>query len=262
MSNYQLTYENIFKKAVKVILLLFIVHCTMLIAQTKLDVIYIDAGHGGKDPGTIGDKTGVQEKNIVLPIAMKLGKLIEEKYPGIKIIYSRTTDEYSQVKDRTIDANNQKAKLFISIHANHKKQEESDKQGFEIYLLNKERFPEAVEFTMKQNFQIAFQQFGKDTLDNFIFSSLAQAGYTRLSEYFASIIEVNMLDHSELISRGVYQAGNWVTLGASMPSVLIETGYLSDINDEKYLSGEKGQNDISIALFNAFQNYKTLYESQ
>ena len=124
---------------------LFIVHCSLL-AQPKLDVIYIDAGHGGKDPGTIGDNTGVQEKSIVLPIAIKLGRMIEEKYPEIKILFSRTTDEYSQVKDRTIAANNQKAKLFISIHANHKKQEESDKQGFEIYLLNKERMPEAVEF--------------------------------------------------------------------------------------------------------------------
>ncbi len=249
-------------KLFRLLILLLITHCTLLIAQSRLDVIYIDAGHGGKDPGTIGDKTGVQEKNIVLPIAIKLGKMIEDKYPEIKIIYARTTDEYSQVKDRTIAANNMRAKLFISIHANHKKQEESDKQGFEIYLLNKERFPEAVEFTMKQNYQIAFQQLGKDTMDNFIFSNLAQSGYTRLSEYLASIIEVNMLSHSELISRGVYQAGNWVTLGASMPSVLVETGYLSDINDEKYLSSEKGQNDVAIALFNAFQNYKILYESQ
>ncbi len=261
MPNFKGQISKHFLKHLLFLLAFGFCHLT-LFSQNKLDVIYIDAGHGGKDPGTIGDKTGVQEKNIVLPISMKLGKLIEEKYPAIKIVYARTTDEYSQVKDRTIEANNQRAKLFISIHANHKKQEESDKQGFEVYLLNKERFPEAVEFTMKQNYQIAFQQFGKDTLDNFIFSSLAQAGYTRLSEYFASIIEVNMLDHSELISRGVYQAGNWVTLGASMPAVLVETGYLSDINDEKYLSSDKGQTDIAIALFNAFQNYKALYESQ
>lgn len=233
-----------------------------LFSQSRLDVIYIDAGHGGKDPGAIGGKTGVYEKNIVLPISIKLGRMIEDKYPEIKIIYSRTTDEYSAVKDRTISANNQKAKLFVSIHANHKKLEESDKHGFEIYLLNKERFPEAVEFTMKQNYQIAFKQFGKDTMDNFIFSNLAQAGYSRFSEYLASIIEISMLDHTELISRGVIQAGNWVTLGASMPSVLVEIGYLSDINNEKYLSSEKGQNDVAIALFNAFQNYKTLYESQ
>lgn len=250
------------KKYILIAAIMLIVNCSLLIAQSRLDIIYIDAGHGGKDPGAIGDNTGVQEKNIVLPIAMKLGKLIEEKYPEIKIIYSRTTDEYSQVRDRTIEANNQKAKLFISIHANHKKQEESDKQGFEIYLLNKERMPEAVQFTMKENYKLAPQQFGRDTMDNFIFSSLAQNGYTKLSEFFANFVEVNMISNTELISRGIYQAGNWVTLGASMPSVLVETGYLSDINDEKYLSSEKGQNDVATSLFYAFQNYKILYESQ
>lgn len=252
----------------KLIITFLIIHCSLFIthsslfSQPKLDVIYIDAGHGGKDPGTIGDKTGVQEKNIVLPIAVKLGKMIEDKFPGIKVVYSRTTDEFTTVKERTTQANNEKAKLFISIHANHKKMEESDKKGFEVYLLNKERMPEAVQFTLKENYKLAFQKFGNDTLDNFIFASLAQAGYTRMSEYLASIVEMSMIDHTQLESRGVYQAGNWVTLGASMPSVLVETGYLSDINDENYLSGEKGQNDIAIALFNAFLNYKVLYESQ
>ncbi len=240
---------------------LFIVNCS-LHAQNKLDVIYIDAGHGGKDPGTIGDATGVQEKNIVLPLSMKLGKMIEEKYPGIRVIYSRTTDEYSAVKDRSRIANENKAKLYISIHANHKKKEESDKSGFEVYLLNRERFPEAVQFTLKENFYLNLAGAGKDSLDRFIAASLAQNGYARLSEYFASIIEVNMLNLTQLISRGTIQAGNWVNLEPSMPTVLVETGYLSDINDEKYLSGEAGQNDVAIALFNAFQQFKALYESQ
>lgn len=261
MPNFKAQISKYSMKHILLLLAFGFCHLT-LYSQSRLDVIYIDAGHGGKDPGTIGDKTGVQEKNIVLPISMKLGKMIESKYPDIKIIYSRTTDEFSQVRDRTIAANNNRAKLFVSIHANHKKLEESDKKGFEVYLLNKERFPEAVEFTMKQNYQIAFEQFGRDTLDNYIFSSLAHAGYTRFSEYLASIIEVNMLNHTELESRGIIQAGNWVTLGASMPSVLVETGYLSDPNDEIYLSSEKGQNEVAIALFTAFQNYKVLYESQ
>ncbi len=122
--------------------------------------------------------------------------------------------------------------------------------------------PEAVQFTLKENYKLLFSQFGNDSLDKFIFASLAHAGYTRLSEYLANIIEMNMLSYTELETRGVFQAGNWVTLGASMPTVLVETGYLSDINDEKYLSSEKGQNDVAISLFNAFQNFKILYESQ
>jgi len=233
-----------------------------LLSQSKLDVIVLDAGHGGKDPGTIGDNTGVQEKNIVLPLTMKLGKLIEEKFPEIKIIYSRVTDEFIDLKDRTKLANEKNAKLFISIHANHKKAEETEKNGFEIYLLNRERFPEAIQVTMKENSQLKYETLGTDTTDNFIFSSLAQNGYQKYNEFLASNIEISMLNFTELASRGAMQAGFWVILGASMPAVLVETGYLSDLKDEKYLSSEKGQNDVAIALFNAFQSYKMLYEMQ
>lgn len=233
-----------------------------LLSQNKLDVIVLDAGHGGKDPGTIGDNTGVQEKNIVLPVTMKLGKLIEEKFPDIKIIYIRTTDEFIDLKERTKIANLSKAKLFISVHANHKKAEETEKNGFEIYLLNRERFPEAVQITMKENSLLKFESLGADTTDNFIFSSLAQNGYQKYNEFLASNIEISMLNFTELASRGAIQAGFWVTLGASMPAVLVETGYLSDLKDERYLTSEKGQNDVAIALFNAFQSYKMLCEMQ
>lgn len=241
---------------------LLIVNYSLLIAQNKLDVIVIDAGHGGKDPGTIGDYTGVQEKNIVLPISVKLGSYIEKRFPSIRVIYSRVTDEFVELKDRTKAANDSKAKLFISIHANHKKKEETDKKGFEIYFLNGERFSEAIVITMKENNNILYQTSGSDSAGLFIFSSLAQAGYNKFNEYFSSIIEINMLNYTKLETRGVIQAGFWVNIGASMPSVLVETGYLSDINDEKYLSSVSGQNDISAALFNAFLNYKILYENQ
>jgi N-acetylmuramoyl-L-alanine amidase len=251
-----------FKKLKYLFFLLLITNCSSLFAQSRLDVIAIDAGHGGKDPGTIGDKTGVFEKNIVLPIALKLGALIEKNYPAIRIIYLRKTDEFIELTERTGIANDNKAKLFISIHANHKKQEESDKNGFEIYLLSKERFGEAVLVTMKNNHLINFTQNGKDTIDNYIFSSLAQNGYYRFNEFLANKIEISMLDHTQLESRGVYQAGFWVIVGTSMPSVLVETGYLSDLNNEMYLSSDKGQTDIAIGLYNAFLNYKMLYESQ
>ena len=260
--NLSVIKSNIIIRAIILILPLLIINLPFLHSQGKLDVIVLDAGHGGKDPGTIGDFTGVQEKNIVLPITMKLGKLIEERFPSVKILYPRSTDVFIDLKERTGMANVSKAKLFISIHANHKKKEESEKKGFEIYLLNRERMPEAVQFTINENALLFYSRYGNDSLDKFIFSSLAQNGYTRFNEYLASIIEINMLSITELESRGVIQAGNWVTLGASMPSVLVETGYLSDLDDEKYLSSDKGQNDVAIALFNAFQQYKSIYETQ
>lgn len=242
--------------------LLFITHCSLLIAQNKLDVVVIDAGHGGKDPGTVGDNTGVQEKNIVLPLSIKLGTFIEQKFPSTRVIYTRTTDEFIELRDRTKIANENRAKLFISIHANHKKMEETEKNGFEIYLLKPEASAEAILVTMKENIQLSYKQSGGDTVDNFIYSSLAHNGYYKLNEILASNIEIQMVNTTQLASRGVFQADYLVIRRASMPSVLIETGYLSDINDEKYLSSDKGQNEVASALFEAFRNYKLIYESQ
>src|SRR5436190_12433705 len=101
-------------KNLKYFFILFIANCSLLIAQNKLDVIVIDPGHGGKDPGTIG-VTGAQEKNIVLPIGLKLGALIQQKFPDIKILYTRTNDDFPALRDRTKLANDNRAKLFISI---------------------------------------------------------------------------------------------------------------------------------------------------
>jgi len=226
----------------------------------KLDVIVIDAGHGGKDPGTIG-VSGIKEKDINLSIALKLGDLIQERYPGIRIIYTRTKDEFIEVHERTIIANNNKAELFISIHANHKKEEESEKKGFEIYMLNKDKLPEAVVITQKENKGLNFQQYGADTTDYYIYYALIQNGYLKFSEYLASFLQMNLVNTTELSSRGIMQAGYWVLLGASMPSVLVETGYISDANDEKYLASEEGQKSIAKALSEGFDSYKMLYDS-
>ncbi|MCX7877297.1 MAG: N-acetylmuramoyl-L-alanine amidase [Ignavibacteria bacterium] len=229
-------------------------------SQNRLDVVILDAGHGGKDPGTKGDKTGILEKNIVLPITLKLGAMISGNYPDIQVVYTRQKDEFIELKDRTALANLSRGKLFISIHANHKKKEESDKKGFEIYVLNRERFPEAVMVTMKENNILSYSVYGKDTTDKYIFSSLVQNGFLRLSSVLSTEIEFNFLSFTELISRGIYQSGFWVITGASMPSVLIEIGYLSDEADELYLSSEKGQNDVANAIFQAFRRYRHFFE--
>ncbi|MGH2575208.1 MAG: N-acetylmuramoyl-L-alanine amidase family protein [Ignavibacteria bacterium] len=243
------------------LLLIFMIILSTCYSKEKLDVIVLDAGHGGKDPGTIGLSV-VKEKDINLAVALKLGELIKGTYPEIKIIYIRDRDEYIEVKERTITANKSKAKLFISIHANHKKQEETEKNGFEIYVLNRERFPEAVEITLKENSVLQYQQSGNDTTDKFIFSSLARNSYLVHSQILCSMLELNLISSTELASRGIFQSGFWVLLGASMPSVLIECGYLSDANDEKYLSSEIGQNNIARALLNAFVRYKMIYEME
>jgi N-acetylmuramoyl-L-alanine amidase len=230
-----------------------------LFAQNKLDVIVIDPGHGGKDPGTM-NADGTQEKNIVLPIALRLGQLISQKFPEVRVIYTRDKDEFPQLHDRTKMANENKAKLFISIHANHKKQEETEKNGFEIYYMNLEHMPEAVSTAMNENNVLRFVRAGTDTTDKFIFSTLAQSGYMKYNEMLVSKLEISMLQSTQLLSRGPMQAGLWVNVHASMPSVLVETGYIDDPKDEKYLTSPEGQNAIATALYNAFTSFKYFYE--
>lgn len=244
----------------KLLPLIFFIVSSVIYSRDNLDVIYIDAGHGGKDPGTMANN--IKEKDITLPIALKLGNLIQLYFPSTKIIYSRTKDEYTDPKERAAQANLNHAKLYISIHINHKKEDETQKNGFEIYVLNKERLPEAVEITEKENQNIKFMQSGNDETDRFIFSSLAQYGYLKYTEYLASFFEMNLLDMNTLASRGIMQAGYWVLLGASMPSVLIECGYISDENDVKYLNSESGQVNLSKALFEGYKTFKNLYEMQ
>jgi N-acetylmuramoyl-L-alanine amidase len=231
----------------------------IIFAGNSLDVIVIDAGHGGKDPGTIG-LSGIKEKDIVLPIALKFGELVQNAFPDVKIIYTRTKDDYPEVHERTVLANKENAKLFISIHANYKKHEETDKKGFEIYLINKERFPEAVQITSNENRSVKYEQLGNDTVSGYIFSNLVQTGYRKYSELLASKLQYSFSETTAIQSRGVMQAGYWVIVGSSMPSVLVECGYLSDAAEEKYLSSKEGQEKVVQALFNAFAEYKKYYE--
>ncbi len=236
------------------------VNCSLLTAQNKLDVIAIDPGHGGKDPGTIG-VTGALEKNIVLAIALKLGDMIHNRFPDIKIIYTRSNDDFPALRERSKLANENRAKLFISIHANHKKMDETEKSGFEIYIMTKDHAQEAIGITERENSLLKFQRSGSDTTDNFIFSSLAQNGYYKFNEYLASNVELSMLNSTQIHSRGIMQAGFVVIIGASMPSILVETGYVSDPVEEKYLTSSAGQTAIATALFNAFVSFKYVYES-
>lgn len=230
------------------------------IREKKIETIVIDAGHGGKDPGTIGF-SGVYEKNIVLPIAKKVRDLFISEYNDIKVILTRDTDEFIEVKNRGKIANDSGANLFVSIHCNFKKNEESDKKGFEIYVLDLARIPEALQISMEENNVLNIFRQKKDTSDQkFILSSIAQNGIFHNSTRFASILQYTLATGTKLESRGVNQAGYYVLLGASMPSVLIECGYLSDKSDEDYLRSDKGQADIARSIFKGIRFFKFDYE--
>lgn len=224
----------------------------------KLETIIIDAGHGGKDPGTIG-ASGVYEKNIVLPIALKTRELLVKDYDDLKIVMTRDKDEFIELRNRGKIANSNSGDLFVSIHCNARKSEEVDKNGFEVYIMDLARLNEATNITYTENKFLSFEKKDSNIYKQqveYLITSLVQNSFLRNSERFASILQMEMGVDTKLESRGVFQAGFFVLVGASMPTMLIETGYLSNKGDEEYLSSTKGQNDVAKAIYKAIRLYK------
>jgi N-acetylmuramoyl-L-alanine amidase len=229
-----------------------------------LDVIVLDAGHGGYDPGTIG-VTGVKEKNVTLGIVLKLGKLLERAFPHVKVVYTRKTDKFVELDRRGKIANEAGGKLFISVHANALPKKPSSLRGFEVYLLRPGRTEEAVAIAERENSVIELEEgyeerYQKLTEENFILVTMAQSSYVKASEVFADLAQKQLAAKTHLPNRGVKQAGFYVLVGAAMPNVLVETAYLSNREDERFLNSDAGQRKIADALFLAIQKYKKEYE--
>jgi N-acetylmuramoyl-L-alanine amidase len=230
----------------------------------KLDVIVIDAGHGGKDPGCIG-VLGTREKNIALDVALKLGYLIESNLKGVKVVYTRSSDKFVELYRRTQIANEAGGKLFISIHCNSMAHKPSPMNGFEIYLLRPGRTEEAVTIASRENAVIQLEEGYKERYQNlteekFIIVTMAQSAYMKQSEQFAESAAGSMAKRLRIRNSGVKQAGFYVLVGASMPNVLVELGYLSNRNEEQVLRSENGQDRIADALFRGVKEYKLKYE--
>jgi N-acetylmuramoyl-L-alanine amidase len=230
----------------------------------KLDVIVIDAGHGGGDPGAIG-VTRVREKDVTLGVALKLGKLIEKNLKGVKIVYTRRTDTFVELYRRGQIANEAGGKLFISIHCNSMRRKPHAMNGFEIYLLRPGRTEEAIRIAERENAVIKLEKgyekrYQELTEENFILVTMAQSAHMKYSERFAGILEEEMGNRLLIADDGVKQAGFLVLVGASMPNVLVETGYLSNRKEEKFLKSKAGQEKIAEAIYVAVKKYKTEYE--
>lgn len=229
----------------------------------NFDVIVIDPGHGGKDPGAIGIN-GAKEKDINLAIALKLGRLIEDNMKDVKVVYTRKTDVFLDLYKRGKIANENNGKLFISIHCNSTKKRPTDASGFEVYLLRPGRTKEAIAIAETENSVIKFEEnpgrYEKLTDENFILVSMAHSAYMKYSEKFSEFLHKEFDKHKELKSRGVKQAGFYVLVGASMPSVLIETGFLTNPNDAKHISTKDGQQKFAEYTFNAIKKYKDYYD--
>ncbi len=254
--------------------ILITIHNKLLKNQTKpeeiiskwvFDTVVIDAGHGGKDPGAIG-VTGVKEKVINLGIALKLGKLITENLPDVKVVYTRKSDQFVELYKRGKIANEAGGKLFISIHCNSTPQKDVSTRGFEVYLLRPGRTKQAIAIAEFENSVINFEddpnRYQQLTDENFILVSMAHSQYMRYSEKFSDLLNQQWKKNVGIPSLGIKQAGFYVLVGASMPSVLIEAGFLSNRKDEAHLASSTGQSEIAQAIFESLKKYKEYYDKE
>ena len=231
----------------------------------KVDVVVIDAGHGGRDPGTMGKNS--KEKDIALSISLKLGAYIEKNIPGVKVIYTRKDDRYIALDQRANIANKNKADLFICIHANS--MPGAPAYGTETYVMglkmDKGNFDVAKRensvILMDENYQERYEGFDPDSPESYILFSLTQSAYQESSLKFAQKVESQFKGKVGRHSRGVKQAGFVVLWRTTMPSVLIETGFLSNVKEENYLLSENGQDLIASGIYRAFKEYKNQIES-
>jgi N-acetylmuramoyl-L-alanine amidase len=233
--------------------------------EFKVDVIVIDAGHGGKDHGTTGKV--IREKDVALKIALKVGNYIEKNIPGVKVIYTRKDDRYLPLDERADIANKNKADLFICIHANSNKNTRAF--GTETYVMGPHvddnnlavAKRENSVILLDENHQERYEGFDPNSPESYILFTLTQSAYQTSSLSFAQKVEDQFKKRVGRVSRGVKQAGFLVLWRTTMPSVLIETGFLSNSPEERFLSTEAGQELIASGIYRAFKDYKMEVES-
>lgn len=228
--------------------------------NSKPMVVIIDPGHGGKDPGAVNK--GIREKDIVLGIGLKLGKHITDNYPDIKVVYTRSTDVFVPLIERSRIANKNKADLFISLHANHCGTPAT--RGTETFVLGLHRSTENLEVAKKENsvilleddYTTTYEGFDPNLSESYIMFELVQDIYMDQSLLFADAIQNQFKNRLQTTNRGVKQAGFLVLRQSSMPSVLVEAGFLSNQAEANYLNSEEGQRNIALSIFEAFRKIK------
>ncbi|PCJ66316.1 MAG: N-acetylmuramoyl-L-alanine amidase [Bacteroidetes bacterium] len=236
--------------------------------KSSIKVVVIDAGHGGKDSGCHGEK-GIQEKDIALDIALRLGKKIEAELPDVKVIYTRKDDRFVELWQRAAIANRNKADLFISVHCNAHTNKVL--HGAETYVMGLHKSNGNLEVSRRENKSLKlegnyeesghYSDFDPNSAEAHIILSLYQNSFLNYSIDLASILQDKVRDKGEVLDLGVNQAGFVVLWKTTMPSILVETGYLTNIRDEAYLISEKGKNESASNIFEAVKEFKQKLEA-
>ena len=225
--------------------------------------VVIDAGHGGVDPGALGKKS--QEKNINFKVSNRLGELIKEAYPEVKIIYTRTTDVKIPLARRADIANKANANLFISIHSNASKNRSAN--GCQTFTLGAGSDAEAKAAAMyenevilsEENFEETYKGFDPRSSESYIIFELMRSHDMEQSVKLAEMVQRGMVKSSALNDRGVSSAGFLVLHRTVMPSILVELGFISNSKDESVIASKEGQEKLARGIFNGFAEYYRLY---
>lgn len=222
--------------------------------------VIIDAGHGGKDPGAKG-LYGLEEKTLTLDIAKRLQSALTSK--GIRCALTRSEDEFKELHERTEFANQQQGDLFVSIHCNSFK--DPNIRGMETYFLKPAKSERAVEAALRENSVVELERdaskYQELTEENYILLTMATAQYIKDSESWAASALGLMREKTGVEARQVDQAGFYVLMGASMPAILVECGYLSNPDDAKFLASERGRMKIAEGLAESIAKVKMSLES-
>jgi N-acetylmuramoyl-L-alanine amidase len=242
-----------------VFLFLFTSFSPLGLREYKVRTIVIDAGHGGKDPGCSGHSH--QEAQITLQTAKELGRIIEENLPGVKVYYTRTTDVFVELHERAAFANRHNADLFISLHCNSGA---SEVYGTETYTMGLHKTGDNLEVAKRENAVILKEDNHKTHYDGYdpnspqahILFSLYQNAYIDNSLRLAAKVEKQFKDRVGRTSRGVKQAGLLVLWKTSMPSILIELGFLTNKKEESYMALKSNQVLLASGIYRAIKEYK------
>lgn len=234
-------------------------------ADYEVKTVVIDAGHGGHDPGCLGGNS--REKHLALAIALKLREAMQQAYPNVKIIMTRDKDEFIPLYKRAAIANRNEADLFMSIHCNFMPGSAATR-GSETYVMGLHTAKHNLQVAKRENAAILLEDdyeknydYDPNSPEGHIMLSMFQNAYLEQSILFAEAIERQLKERARRRSRGVKQAGFVVLKETTMPSVLIETGFLSNAAEEKFLMGTEGQSLIAGAILDAFTEYKEKIES-
>jgi len=258
-------YDQMIGKRYFSLLYILIFFVGSLFAQYSF-VLVIDPGHGGDDPGALGAIS--REKKINLDVALKLGKLIEKSHSDVKIIYTRTGDTYPTLFERAELANKNNANLFISIHVNSARNKAA--VGTETFVFGLSKSESNLDVAMRENsvilleddYHTRYEGFDPTSVESYIMFEFMQNKYMERSIEFAANVQTRFTEDCKRVNRGVKEAEFIVLHRSACPAVLVELGFISNPEEERYMNSAKGQDELALAISKAFDTYKHDYDKR